>query len=132
MRDPAFESVLRLVAEGRLTADEAAPLLDALDAASTRGPSTDETGPGSGSTHGATPDPIGDRPGRALRIEVRDAGRTVINLRIPLSLGRAAIDQIPGISEVTSQRIREAIAAGIRGSILDVDDEGDGVRVSIE
>jgi hypothetical protein len=33
---------------------------------------------------------------------------------------------------VTSQRIREAIAAGIRGSILDVDDEGDGVRVSIE
>ena len=132
MRDPAFESVLRLVAEGRLTADEAAPLLDALDAASTRGPSTEETGPGGGSTDGATPDPIGDRPGRALRIEVRDAGRTVINLRIPLSLGRAAIDQIPGISEVTSQRIREAIAAGIRGSILDVDDEGDGVRVSIE
>ena len=131
MRDPAFESVLRLVAEGRLTADEAAPLLDALDAASTRGPSTEEIGPG-GSTDGAAPDPTGDRPGRALRIEVRDAGRTVINLRIPLSLGRAAIDQIPGISEVTSQRIREAIAAGIRGSILDVDDEGDGVRVSIE
>ena len=61
-----------------------------------------------------------------------ERGRTIINLRIPLSLGRAAISQVPGLSEATSDRIREAIEAGIKGSILEVDDAGDGVRVSIE
>ena len=59
-------------------------------------------------------------------------GRTIINLRIPLSLGRAAIAQVPGISEATSDRIREAIEAGVKGSILEVDEAGDGVRISIE
>ena len=67
-----------------------------------------------------------------LRVEVTEAGRTIINLRIPLSLGRAAISQVPGISEATSDRIREAIAAGIKGSIVEVDEGGDGVRISIE
>ena len=31
MPDDALDQLLRLVAEGRLTADEAAPILDALD-----------------------------------------------------------------------------------------------------
>ena len=35
-------------------------------------------------------------PAKALRVEVTEAGRAVINLRIPLSLGRAAITQVPG------------------------------------
>jgi len=55
-----------------------------------------------------------------------------VNLRIPLSLGRAAISQVPGISEATSARIREAIAAGVKGPIVEVDDDGDTVRVSLE
>ena len=65
-------------------------------------------------------------------MQVREAGRTVVNLRIPLSLGRVALTQVPGISQATSDRIREAIAGGIRGPIVDVDDGGDGVRISIE
>ena len=71
-------------------------------------------------------------PARALRIQVSDSGRSVLNLRIPLSVGRAAFAQIPGISEATSDRIREAIAAGIKGPILDLVDGGDGVRITIE
>ena len=73
-----------------------------------------------------------DSPARTLRVQVTETGRTVINLRIPLSLGRAAISQVPGLSEATSDRIREAIEAGVKGSILEVDDAGDGVRISIE
>ena len=125
MPDEALDRVLRLVAEGRLTADEAGPILDALDA---RDP-TDDTGPDPGADDA---DEAQDGPARAIRVEVRDTGRTVINLRIPISLGRAAISQVPGISEATSDRIREAIAAGIKGSIVDVDDGDDGVRISIE
>jgi hypothetical protein len=120
MPDDALERVLRLVAEGRLTAEEAGPILDALD------------GGARTAADDATARMADDSPARNLRVEVSESGRNVINLRIPLSLGRAAISQVPGISQATSDRIREAIEAGIKGSILDVDDGGDGVRISIE
>jgi len=133
MPDEALESVLRLLAEGRLTAEEAGPIIDALDDRSSpgRGGSTTPKG-GATSGAGGTGIDHGDAPGRILRVQVTELGRTVINLRIPLSLGRAAISQVPGISEATSDRIREAIEAGVKGSILEVDDAGDGVRISIE
>jgi hypothetical protein len=122
----ALERVLQLVAEGRLTADEAAPLLDALEAAQAPPP----TAPAAPGDPGHAAD---DRPGSVVRIEVSDGGRKVINLRVPLALGRNAIDNVPGISETTSARIREAINAGITGPVLDVEDEkGDGIRVVIE
>ena len=141
MTDEALEGVLHLLAEGRLTAEEAGPIIDALGG----GPA--EQGPGdasSGSPSGGRGDPgrgdpgrggsgrPDDSPGRTLRVQVTEKGRTVINLRIPLSLGRAAINQVPGISEATSDRIREAIEAGVKGSILEVDDAGDGVRILID
>ena len=128
-RDSALDRVLRLVADGRLTAEEAGPILDALDARESTPVDGEATSTGDG---GPPTEGQGRGPARALRIQVRDAGRTVINLRIPLSLGRAALSQVPGISEATSDRIREAIAAGIRGPIVDVDDGDDGVRISIE
>jgi hypothetical protein len=57
----------------------------------------------------------------------------VVNLRVPLALGRAAISHVPGISDAMSDRIREAIAAGIKGPILQVDDvQQGGVRITIE
>ena len=122
----ALERLLQLVAEGRLTADEAAPLLDALEA---KGPdSHSQEGPATPAGPSAP-----DAPASAVRIEVSDGGRKVINLRVPLALGRSAINGVPGLSEATSERIKEAIQAGIKGPILDVDDDdGGGVRVVIE
>ena len=129
MPDDAFERVLRLVAEGRLTADEAGPILDALEDRGTDGGSA---GIG-GTTQDDIPADANDRdPAKTLRVEVTDGGRAVINLRIPLSLGRAALNQVPGISDATSDRIREAIEAGIKGPIINVDDGDDGVRISLE
>ena len=122
----AFERVLQLVAEGRLTAEEAAPLLDALEAAQAPPPSAPAAPgePGSGSD---------DTPASEVRIEVSDAGRKVINLRVPLAIGRTAINGVPGLSEATAEQIRQAINAGVKGPVLDIeDDQGDGVRVVIE
>ncbi len=120
----ALDQVLALVAEGRLTAEEAGPILDALDRAQAghAAPLRDQ------------PDVAGtDQPASAVRIEITEGGRKVVNLRIPLALGRGAIDRVPGLSAATSERIREAIGAGLRGPIFDVnDDDGDGVRVVIE
>ena len=122
----AFERVLQLVAEGRLSAEEAAPLLDALEAAQAPPPSA----PAAPGERGPDSD---DTPASAVRIEVSDAGRKVINLRIPLALGRTALRGVPGLSEATTEQIRGAISAGVRGPVFDVvDDTGDGVRVVIE
>ena len=130
MPDDALEAVLRLVAEGRLTADEAGPILDALER---RGSIRDESeGADSSARADIAGEPTDHGPAKTLRVEVTDAGRAVVNLRIPLSLGRAALTQIPGISDATSDRIREAITAGIKGPIVDVDDGDDGVRISLE
>lgn len=119
----ALDRVLQLVATGRLTAEEAAPLLDALD----REP------PAAAAEPARTDEPRTDEPASAVRIEVTEGGRKVVNLRVPLALGRTAINHVPGLSRATSDRIREAISAGLRGPILDVeDDDGDGVRVVIE
>ena len=130
MSDP-LDDVLRLVAEGRLTAKEAAPVIEALqfaDGLAGEGSSGDRaTGDAAaGRTSGATP--------RALRIEVSEGGRKVVNLRVPLSLGRMAIDHVPGLSTDNISRIREALDQGISGPILVVDDNGDGsgVRIVLE
>ena len=126
MPDDALESVLRLVAEGRLTAAEAGPILDALEAR-TSAVSADDRAAADDT------DSRGRQPGRAIRLEVTEKGRKVVNLRIPLALGRAALDRVPGLSEATTDRIREAIAAGITGPIVHVDEgSGDGVRIVIE
>jgi hypothetical protein len=126
MPDDAFESVLRLVADGRLSAEEAGPILDALEAR-TDAASTDDQ------EHRTEADRQGRGPGRAIRLEVTENGRKVVNLRIPLALGRAALDRVPGLSEATADRIREAIEAGITGPIVHVDEgSGDGVRIVIE
>ena len=122
MADDPIERVLRLVAEGRLTAEEAGPILDAL--ADRPAPSSTPVG-----EDAALPD---DGPARALRIQVRESGRSIVNLRVPLALGRAAISRVPGISEITSERVREAIAAGIKGPILNVEEDGDSVSISLE
>jgi hypothetical protein len=134
MPDP-LEQVLRLVADGRLTAAEAAPILDAL--AATNAP-TDDPAPGPADpTEPGEPGEPGDRAqGRApssIRIEVKENGRQVVNLRIPVSLGRFAVDRIPGLSESAADLVRSALAAGRHGNLLVVDEEdGDGVRIALE
>jgi hypothetical protein len=134
MTDP-LDQVLRLVAEGRLTAEEAAPVIDALQAAGSALDEAADAVEGAAGTPGSDrPTPgSGDRP-RVLRLEVSEAGRKVVNLRVPLSLGRMALDQIPGLSVDSLSRIRHALDEGLTGPILvvDEDDEGDSVRIVLE
>lgn len=122
MTDP-LDRVLQLVAEGKLSADDAAPILDALDRkANQPGPAT-EPGRGNG-------DP---RTARYARIEVSENGRRVVNLRIPISLGRFALARVPGLSKEQIADVEDAVTSGAHGSILDVQDaDGDGVRIVLE
>lgn len=129
--EKALERVLRLVAEGRLTAEEAGPILDALGAA-------DRLRAAAGATNGALTGAAeamtgGDGSPKYARIEVRDGGKRVVDLRIPVSLGRLALGRVPGLSIGQIAEIEEAVASGTRGPILDVEDaDGDGVRIILE
>jgi hypothetical protein len=131
--DP-LEEILQLVADGRLTAAEAAPIVAALEgsgaAAGIRAAGwTDRSAGGS-----ATDDPsVGSgRSGRTVRLEVRERGRTVVNLRLPASLGESAMLRVPGLAGPQIDRIRSALASGLRGPVLEVGDEDDGVRIVID
>jgi hypothetical protein len=143
MPDDPLAQVLRLVAEGRLTAEEAAPILDGLDRAGSAAAAGTDAPSGAGAApdavgRGMTPPPAGPgvmRPGepRFARVEVRDGGRTSVNLRVPLSLGRQALGLVPGLSLRQMSEITEAVSRGLTGPIVDIqDDAGDGVRIVLE
>jgi hypothetical protein len=139
--DP-LEQVLRLVSEGRLTAEEAGPILAALDerpaagpgaAPGTRAGASPRDEPSGGL--GVNPPPSVDGPSSgatSLRLEVRENGRQVVNLRLPIAVGRLALDRVPGLSGEQVERVREALAGGMRGPILSVDDGPNGVRIVLE
>ena len=145
-RDGAIHRVLRLVAEGRLTADEAAPILDALSKSGSTGqpgpmgqpvppvppmaPAPPEL-PGSNEMT-SSGRASGDRP-RYARIQVIENGRRAVDLRVPVGLGRFALSKIPGLSIDQIDEVQDALASGTHGPILDVQDvDGDGVRISLE
>ena len=127
MPDPLAE-ILRLVADGRLSAAEAAPLVAALEER--------DRDRASGPSLPAGQAPAGDRregATRSVRLEVNEGGRTVVNLRLPAGLGEAALLRVPGMTDTYVGRIKAALAAGERGPVLEVaDEDGDGVRIVID
>ena len=118
-----LDTILRLVAEGHLSPDEAAPIIEALGSSAEDAP--------------AAPDaPAAQAPtskGRHIRIKVSEHGRQVVNLRIPLPFAEMALRMVPGLSGDQAARIRGAIDAGSIGPIIDVEDpDGDAVLITVE
>jgi hypothetical protein len=125
----ALDRVLKLVAEGRLTAAEAGPILDALsskgDGKASKGEAAFET-----TTEHSNSE---SRPARYARIQVIEGGRRAVDLRVPISLGKLALARVPGLSGPQLNDVQSAIESGSRGPILDIQDsDGDGVRIVLE
>jgi hypothetical protein len=130
-----LEALLRLVSEGRISAEEAAPIVAALEDKARRDArdAEDRAGGRSGQrpdgARGAAQQALS---GRRISVFVAENGRPVVNLQIPLAAAGFAIDQVPGLSPDHRSRIVEAIQKGITGPILEVSDHGDEVRIVIE
>lgn len=140
-----LEQILELVAEGRLTADEAAPILAALDETAARADADGHepaAGFGAGFAAGLAGDtPTGGTAGSdsrtpggagSLRLEIRERGRQVVNLRLPVAVGRYALDRVPGLSGDQVDRVREALSTGMRGPVLEVEDGDNSVLIILE
>ena len=152
-----LETILRLVAEGKLSPDEAAPIIDALTRAeriTDRIPRHDRIGRRmeragrrlaraheriedafrhADERRDAAHADVDSQRGRQLRIRVAERGRQVVNLRIPIGFVDAALGFVPGLGGDQSERIRDAVRSGAVGPIIDVEDpDGDGVLISVE
>jgi hypothetical protein len=132
-----LDTILRLVAEGRLTPEQAAPIIEALSRPGQHGDDPPEPAAGTGDERrlagAGTTTPSRGRSGRQLRIRVTERGRQVVNLRIPLAFAGAALRGVPGLGEEQASRIRAAIDANAIGPIVDVeDDSGSGVLITLE
>ncbi|HET6379880.1 MAG TPA: hypothetical protein VFH63_02435 [candidate division Zixibacteria bacterium] len=117
-----LQTVLRLVAEGRLSPEEAAPIIEALTA---------RPAP---RVAGAPREPSGEG-GRArrMRIQVTERGRRVVDVRVPLGIATMAAASIPGIPERYAALIEQAVQSESTGIIVDAEDEkGNGVLISLE
>lgn len=160
MPEDELETILRLVAEGHLTSEDAAPIVETLqaarrardEAARATSAASERTGKGqwqwggragqggatgqgaaSGGQNGPGNGPAG-ASGRRMRVQVRSRDRSVVDIRVPLALAGLATDSVPGLSDTYRERIRAAIAQGITGPIVEIrDDEGEGeVRIVVE
>lgn len=129
-RDPAKEDrlqILQMLESGAITAEEAGNLLDALDRADRlHSPSLSTNDP---------PNPVG--LARNVRIRVSDSasGRATFNLALPLGLVDAGLTLARRFAPerlLNADTLRESITSGFRGSLLDVDDDGERVEIIVE
>jgi hypothetical protein len=134
-----LDALLRLVSEGRLTAEEAAPIAAALQEKARLESRAAGAPAGEGGSQTRRRDEA-RRPGfvqealadRRIRVFVAEEGHPIVNLQIPLAAAGFAIDNVPGLSSDHRSRIVEAIQSGMTGPILEVADAGNEVRIVIE
>lgn len=123
--------ILKMVQDGRITADEATQLLEALERARPtppQPPPPPETGMVTG------------RSGRWLRVRVTDtdSGKTRVNIRLPLSVVESGLKMgmrfAPEIQDMDPNELMGFIRSGEVGKVVDVfdDDDGEHVEVFIE
>jgi hypothetical protein len=116
--------ILKMIEEGKISADEASKLIAALSD-SRRGIPTPPRPPGAGG------------PARWLRIRVTDTrtGRSKASVQIPLALVDAGMKIgahfAPEVQGVDMSNVMEALRMGVTGKIIDVTDEEDGEHVEI-
>ncbi len=113
--------ILKMIEEGKLSAEEGTKLLAAL---------SDKRVP-------APPRPPGMGGARWLRIRVTDVrtGRSKASVQIPLALVDAGMKIgahfAPEVEGVDMSNVMEAVRSGMTGKIIDVTDEEDGEHVEI-
>ena len=119
-------TVLRLVAEGKLSADEAAPIIEALGRHSPPRPPEPPAA--------VPPLTAGKARGRRVRIQVTERGRRVVDVRVPLAFAAMAARMVPGIPDSYAALIERAVEDDMVGPIVDLaeDEDGDGVLITVE
>ena len=116
--------ILKMIQEGKISAEEGAKLLQALSAGKSDKRTT--SAPAGGGSDA-----------RWFRVRVTDltSGKSKVNVNIPMGLVNVAIKMgarfAPNIEGEKYEEIVQAIKSGASGKIMDVSDDQDGERVEI-
>jgi hypothetical protein len=125
--------ILTMVQEGKITPEDAAQLLEAIN----------EGARGRGPTGGPTPPPPPEMPGglgrkpRWLRVRVTDTntGRPRVNVRLPVSMVNVGLKMgsrfAPNVEGLDANQLMQIIESGEVGQIVDVYDDEDGEHVEV-
>lgn len=125
-------TVLRLVSEGKLSPEEAAPIIEALGRPAATPSGAHPPRPVAGTASGAA-GTSGPSKGRRVRIQVNERGRRVVDVRVPLAFAAIAARMVPGIPDRYATLIEQAVETDQVGPIVDAEDEdGDSVLISVE
>ncbi len=129
--------ILQMVADGKLTSEEAAELLDALQAESRR--SEDDQPVGTRHFDHRGPSGRVGRSPRTLMIQISEGNNNNVNLRIPFGLFRAAGKYIPrkaqaSLSEygIDLEELLGDLSGSESGVLLQVNDGDDHVLIAVE
>ena len=112
--------ILQMIQEGKVTPEEGANLLAALN-----------SGARPGTTSASAPEP------RMLRVRITDlrSGKTKVNVNIPMGLVNVGLKLgarfVPTSSGVDYDEIMTAIKSGASGKVADIEDGESGEHVEI-
>lgn len=116
--------VLKMVQEGKITADEAVQLLETLDKAGSKANVPEEV-------------ESAKFAGKYLLVKVTDlkTGRKRVNVRMPLGIVNTGLKMgvkfAPQMKDIDAADLMKAIQSGGTGRIVDVEDEEDGEHVEV-
>lgn len=118
--------VLMMLQEGKISANEAAQILEALE--ETPSPASPKAPPEA---------VLPSRPGKWFRVRVTDSdsGKTRVNVRLPLNMVSAGVKMgmrfSPEVEGLDVNELMAFINSGETGQIVDVVDEKDGEHVEV-
>lgn len=109
--------ILQMVAEGKITAEEGAKLIQVVTDSERAVSGTQRVGSGA----------------KFIRIRVYDGrtGRAKVNVNVPLALAELALKFIPSEYEVDAKQVLAAIRSSGTGKILEAEDDASEQRVEI-
>ncbi len=120
MADPDERiKILKMIEEGKITAEEGTRLLNALSKGERRRDVT----------------PATEAKWMRVRVTDLDTGKTSVNVNLPIGLVNVGLRMgarfVPDMEGYEIEEISEALRQGLTGKIVDIVDEDEGQRVEI-
>ena len=129
--------ILKMIQEGKISAEDAIQLLEALESAVSRPAPSGQVPALPYPALPAGPAALGARSPRWFRVLVTDVktGKTRVNVRLPVSMVSAGIKLgarfAPQVEGIDTTRLMEHLNSGEVGKIIDVFDDEDGEHVEV-
>lgn len=134
---PERLKILKMVQEGKITAEEAIQLIEALDESAAVRQAAAKPTVEDPLFEPVTPVPVSKSAARWLRVRVTDTntGRVRVNVRLPINVVSAGLKMgakfSPEVQGLDVDQLMAFVRSGETGQIVDVFDDEDGEHVEV-